>query len=896
LNRHAGLHFVIVVKCVDVKSQSLLFEQFQEPDRFYAPHAFWFWNAPDELKTPAHFAQMAQQISLQGLNPGAVQARYYREGEPFWQTDAWFDCFDMALEATSQSKTHMTYTMGDPSFSDKYILAEHPQLKAQSLGWHVQDIKGGESANLPDCLFHVAGKLDSQNIVAQSIAIIESDQAAMWRAPDGGSWRVYSFYTYHAYHHGPGKPINFLDRRITEPWLTVENSRYEQRFAEHFGQTMRYVFFDLEGSYGYKLVWSDDLAEAYRQAKGRDIRLDLPLLIEEDRQGIWAKVRWDWFDVVSRLYIDCLMLPLDRWCRQRDMLMTCHFWEESLSKQAVLTGDFMGALRACSMPGTDALFETIHDPRYFRETQSVCEFEGRPCMCEALGIAGWHMTPNDMKAAVNSAIAHGVTHLILHGINSSPDLQKVAYPPDFFACNPYWRYMHLLTDFVRRACFVNDRGYLDAKVLLLCPMDSVWALMGDAYFDPSVPQNVHGELPEDVAYAHVHQVHAMDESYTHAIHQLSDACVEHMIADSHYLSRMQVDDGYLKLGSFAFETLILPPLKLLPLQVMQRIVDFARVGGKVIALGTLPDASAEVGVGDPQVLALGEQLQQCSCYIQAHDGLQACLSDSKSGLDPRVTFESGQFPLITTCRKIDQCHLIWLANNHDQRQQFVLLIANVQGAAQKWDCENGTSRRVTTSLLPDGRYRVALELAPYEAYWLVFDPMSNDGPTPQQCEMTESSQSVCILDGPWLVSIDAEDQPCLPQHDLAVPGWLLEGQTKRSLESWLNWGLERFTGFVDYHKQIQLEYVRGDEQLDLGKVKHTVEVWINGQHAGVRLWPAFRFRIGHLLQPGNNDIHIKVGNLVLNAMTQDPNYNWKWFKAPVASQLDCGLLGPVILR
>jgi hypothetical protein len=59
-----------------------------------------------------------------------------------------------------------------------------------------------------------------------------------------------------------------------------------------------------EGDYGYKLAWSDDFAAEYEKSKGRDIRLWMPLLIDEDVEGLWAKARWDWYDAVSDVYAD----------------------------------------------------------------------------------------------------------------------------------------------------------------------------------------------------------------------------------------------------------------------------------------------------------------------------------------------------------------------------------------------------------------------------------------------------------------------------------------------------------------------------------------------------------------------------------------------------------------
>jgi len=47
-------------------------KQFAQPPLFYAPHTFWFWDAPLDSKLAA---SMAWEISRQRLNPGYTHAR-----------------------------------------------------------------------------------------------------------------------------------------------------------------------------------------------------------------------------------------------------------------------------------------------------------------------------------------------------------------------------------------------------------------------------------------------------------------------------------------------------------------------------------------------------------------------------------------------------------------------------------------------------------------------------------------------------------------------------------------------------------------------------------------------------------------------------------------------------
>ena len=101
---------------------------------------------------------------------------------------------------------------------------------------------------------------------------------------------------------------------------------------------------------------------------------------------------------------------------------------------------------------------------------------------------------------------------------------------------------------------------------------------------------------------------------------------------------------------------------------------------------------------------------------------------------------------------------------------------------------------------------------------------------------------------------------------------------------------------MDYTTSFDLASVNGSETLELGEVKHMAEAWVKGSPAGERLWTPFRFKVGHLLHPGKNSLRVRGGNLVVNAVTQYKDYNWKWHKAPNKAALDAGLLGPVVIR
>jgi hypothetical protein len=137
----------------------------------------------------------------------------------------------------------------------------------------------------------------------------------------------------------------------------------------------------------------------------------------------------------------------------------------------------------------------------------------------------------------------------------------------------------------------------------------------------------------------------------------------------------------------------------------------------------------------------------------------------------------------------------------------------------------------------------------------------------------------------------------------------------RELASWTERDdaeVKRFAGTARY--TIEFDRPAGDAAdwlLDLGKVRESARVILNGRSIGTLICPPFRLAAGEYLKPGRNTLEVEVTNLPANRVIDldRRKVNWKYFyDANVASQRqrsgldasnwplqDSGLLGPVQL-
>ena len=865
-------------------------QDFANPDKIYAPFIFWFWDEPLDA---AKMAEMSRVMCSEGFNPGYAHGRNSMVGTPDlpaeeWLGDKWFSAFGAALKAAENQQSYLGYC-------DEYwwpsmqahgrVLKQHPELKAESLNWQTLDATGGTEVEVPACFFAVAAQLDrpvtngAAVIRSKTLQLIGSGEIFVWKAPQEGTWRVYTFSKY-SKSGVDGGAVNVIDDRLAKAFIEIALEPYAKRMGDQLGKSIPGDFIDHEGDYGRKLAWSGTLDTRFRERHGRDIRLSLPLMVNQDVEGIYAKARWEWFDLVSDLYAASFQAVTD-WHEQRGMYTTAHVWEEGIPLQISTVGDHMKVLRALTMPGQDGLGQKALQVHDFKEIESVAEFQNTRATTELMGAgvfgtagngAGkgkpWGtFTPPFLKQAINAVTAWGMSHVIPHGVFTTRKLTGNPWPPDWYAENPMFPYMHVWTDFARRAGYVNSMGCAVPDVLLYNPLESAWIHSDANMLDEKVWDILEGRNDGS-------RIHQLDKVYADAINDLTDARVEFLIGDRFYLKQMAAKDGKLLRGEFSFRTLVLPSLDILTLEAARKMVDFAMAGGRVYALGELPSASADNGMNDPQMMQLMATLKAAPTFATATDGLKAVLDKGAPGLDSPLKFVSGAFKMLQQRRRIDGKDFFWLVNNSDQPQACEILAGGVKGAASIWDCESGEIRPIT-SLDGEGGSQIKLDFRPLEAYWIVLDPALPAQLVPQRPHL----KTVLAVSGPWQVTFDAKIQPVM-EFPTTPPAGFAAG-VEKPLEDWQGWVGAKFSGLMDYTKSLEVNEVGRVMLLDLGKVCHAAEVWVNGESVGAKLWGPYVFNVSQALRPGQNQIRVRVANLINNSYDDIQ---------------ESGLFGPVTLQ
>ena len=117
------------------------------------------------------------------------------------------------------------------------------------------------------------------------------------------------------------------------------------------------------------------------------------------------------------------------------------------------------------------------------------------------------------------------------------------------------------------------------------------------------------------------------------------------------------------------------------------------------------------------------------------------------------------------------------------------------------------------------------------------------------------------------------------------------GAGRMELGDWEARGLSAYAGGVAYRRAITLPADSGGPVwLDLGRVRGTAEVWVNGLSAGSRVWSPYRFDVTNCLQQGVNSIEIQVFNTLAPYLAAVSPTHYVF-----PGQTVSGLFGPVRL-
>ena len=701
----------------------------------------------------------------------------------------------------------------------------------------------------------------------EAVDLTESvrDGKLEWDVP-AGRWAVYVYYLTR---NGGGKGgyINMLDEASCAVQIQEVYEPHYEHYKEYFGNTLAGFFsdepcvgncvgFDFDESVGRKnmpLPWCGKMPEMMEERLGKDWeKYAAALWTDLADKKMTARVRYAYMDSATRLIAESFSRQLGDWCEQRGVEYIGHIVEDKNqhSRLGSSQGHFFRSMEGQHMAGIDDIGgqvlpegEHVNRQRFTGEPGASGEFyhfelgklgssyghidprkKGRT-MCEIFGAYGWSEGVRLEKYLADHFLVRGVNRYVPHAFSAKafPDPDC---PPHFYAHghNPQYRHFGHLMGYMNRMCHLISGGKSAAPVAVLYHGEAEWT--GECMFDETVAcELMEHQLDLDILPS---DVFAYPQKY---------------YAD--------LENG-LCVNGITYQAFVIPYAEYLTKAVASFAVKAAKAGFPVYITQAYPSGICDTA-DDEEIL---EEIRSSGICVLPVDKLSEALR-GRGIMDVTASPASKQLRYYHY-EKDGAVFYLWnnesCGNIYEGTVSFPAdSIYTEQDVALYEAMEN---RLYSVPVRRKGdRLEVEIKLAPCEEIVLVLDKGIRDGNLPV---WKPERRTIMAIEGSWRVSTaEAIDYP--------------DFKYKCAMDFLVNYGRveEDFSGFIRYETSFALDEAGKDMILSIEDAYEGVEVWVNGEYAGMRITAPYEFAVGALVKEGTNALRIEVATTLERKMQNE---------------------------
>lgn len=720
-----------------------------------------------------------------------------------------------------------------------------------------------------------------------------------WTAPDG-DWTLYAvFQGWHgkmverAAPGGEGYVIDHFAEDPIEDYLAY----FDRAFTGYDVSGVRSFFndsYEVDDARG-QANWTPNLFEAFTARRGYDLRGHLPALFGHSTDDENQRVLTDYRATISDLLLDHFTETWRTWAHQNGALVR----NQAHGSPANIL-DLYAASDIPETEGTDVL--------RIKFASSAANVTGKPLVSsESATWLNEHFRSSlaDVKEALDRFFVGGVNHIVYHGTNFSP--RDETWPGWLFyaavhfePANPFWTDFPALNQYVTRVQSFLQAGRPDNDVLLYFPIHDRYAERGREllrHFDGG------GEGFEDTSF---NQGAALMQARGYAFDVISDR----------QLQEVEAADDLLQTGGHAYQTIVVPASRFMPLETFAHVVALAEAGATVIVHNHLPEDVAGLGDLAARRAAFQELADRLDFTESSVAGVRAAALGSGrfllgddldallayAGIRREGLVEEG---LQFVRRQHDDGTTYFLTNWSDEAVDGWMPLATEAAAVAVFDPMSGQTGLAEIRSAQAGGVEAYVQLAPGEAWVLQTYDAERTGQTYPYYRRAGAPQ---VLDGTWSVHF-VEGGPERPSD---VEATQLRSWTELDGEA-----AETFSGTATYTLAFPTPDGTADRWLlDLGRVHESARVRLNGHDLGTLIGPTYQVAFDASLLQESNVLEVDVTNLMANRIAGLDREDVPWkkfynvnfparlaenrnerglFDASAWSPLPSGLLGPVTL-
>ena len=576
-------------------------ELFKNPPAVYRGTPFWAWNGELNEEELVRQIDMFQKMGLGGFH------MHSRTGlSKTYLSEEYMDLVRLCCDEAE--KRNMLAWLYDedrwPSGAAGGYVTKNKEYRSRAMVFTIRPT-GAPGADTHDAMEEVGNRSEDEtllwcyDIVLAPNGLLRSFKRVSENDPvEGTRWYAYLSLDRENPWYNNQTYVDTLNPKAIQKFIDITYEAYKKAVGDRFDTIVPSIFTDepqfsrktqlkfAEDTTDVSLPWTNDFPETYEKAWNEKIEDVLPLLIWDAEDGAELAVRYHYHDHVAARFAEAFADQCGAWCRENGLLLTGHMMEEpTLKSQTAALGDAMRSYRGFGLPGIDMLC----DHREFttaKQAQSGAHQYGCPgVLSELYGVTGWtfdfrgHKLQGDWQAALGVTVR--VPHLSWYTMKGE---SKRDYPAAISYQSPWWdKYSRIETHFARVATAMN-LGKPHVRIAVVHPVESYWLHWG----------------PEEQTNLIRNE---MDERFQNLTDWLITGALDFdFLCESNLADQCPVAGAPLQVGAMAYDTVVIPQCETIRRTTLERLLAFAKAGGRIVLLGAVPTLVDAVPSEEPKAL------------------------------------------------------------------------------------------------------------------------------------------------------------------------------------------------------------------------------------------------------------------------------------------------------
>ncbi len=726
----------------------------------------------------------------------------------------------------------------------------------------------------------VEGKIEPEDNKQQKVATVEKimavdgdtrlditnklskDGTLNWKAPKKGNWKVYALFAGRTFQKvkraapgGEGYVVNHYDSVAVKKYL----DRFDRAFNGREDILPKVMFNDSYEVYGSD--WTEGLLDEFFKDHGYRLEQYLPEFAEVNNQTeLRGRIVRDYRQTLARVLRENFTDVWTRWAHSHGAQIR----NQSHGSPANIIDLYaIVDIPECESFGrSDLNIPGLHptgpskpsdaDPAVLKFASSAAHIAGKPMVsAETLTwlTQHFHTSLSVAKPEIDQMLAAGVNHMFFHGATYSP--KGVEFPGWLFYAsinmsptNTIWKDADGILNYIARCQSFLTAGKPDSDVLLYFPIDDIWSRQDGIYM--------------------MFDIHSMDKKMPEVkkmINELVDAGLDPDYLSDALIADLSVatDGSIISKGGNRYKSIIIPPVNYMPVETLAALKKLKNQGGNVIFVKSLPKDVPGLGNLEARRNELTELKNDMVSPVR---DMQAAIR--MTGAKPEPLRGNG----VSLLRRVNEVggHNYFLALLSDTKLEGWQTLATASESVMIFDPLTGKKGKALTRKGVNGNTEVYLQVEPGQSFLLKTFPSNVEA---ENWNYYNKSSSPIVINKGWSIEFTESQPPIDGVFDTD------------SITAWTNLPVDEAkvnTATARYRVDFELpsNVVADEWLLDLGDLRESAVVKVNGHDAG-KVWSVpFTIEIGKWLKSGKNTLQIDVTNLPANRIANYDRQGKKW--------------------